>query len=425
MVITASQITRGISRGVQTEYIVIEEGCLKNFREILRQNKIDGVVAGLFDANTIRAEGMSVPDIDQRIILDADGLHADEKAVEKTLSQLRGDVNVIAAFGSGTITDIARYCAKLKNLTFVSCPTAASVDGFCSSVCAMTFNGTKVTLAAVAPKVVIADLAVIKNAPVKLVKSGFGDILGKYVSLADWKISQLLTGEYYCEDTARLVRDALTSVTDAVKNNVSDGDGFYTQTTYALLLSGLAMQIVGSSRPASGAEHHFSHLVTVAPPSLGIRTDALHGESVGVGTLAVIRRYKAALERLQSPDGFAQELSARLSELHRSGGSLHNIGFYRGNFGELAETLYRENENDCLASVDVSVLKKRWDDVRQVVSDIPSADELEKIFRRLGMKTTLSDIDVDEAKKPLIMGLSPYIRNRLTLNRLLLLIDRI
>ena len=141
--------------------------------------------------------------------------------------------------------------------------------------------------------------------------------------------------------------------------------------------------------------------------------------------MAVIRRYKAALERLQSPDGFAQELSARLSELHRSGGSLHNIGFYRGNFGELAETLYRENENDCLASVDVSVLKERWDDVRQVVSDIPSADELEKIFRRLGMKTTLSDIDVDEAKKPLIMGLSPYIRNRLTLNKLLLLIDRI
>ena len=93
---------------------------------------------------------------------------------------------------------------------------------------------------------------------------------------------------------------------------------------------------------------------------------------------------------------------------------MHNIGFYRGNFGELAETLYRENENDCLASVDVSVLKERWDDVRQVVSDIPSADELEKIFRRLGMKTTLSDIDVDEAKKPLIMGLSPYIRNRLT-----------
>lgn len=219
MLITANDFLYGNDRKLETEYIVIEENCLKNFSDILRQNGIDGVIAGLFDTNTLRAEGMVVPDIDQLIVLNVDNLHADEKAVETTLSQLRDDVTVIAAFGSGTITDIARYCAKLKNLILVSCPTAASVDGFCSSVCAMTFNGIKVTLPAVAPKTVIADLAVIKNASDRLIKSGLGDILGKYVSLADWKISSSITGEYYCENTVKLVKEALTAVTDLIRND--------------------------------------------------------------------------------------------------------------------------------------------------------------------------------------------------------------
>lgn len=421
MIITASQIKRGGLQSIETEYVVIEEGCLKNFKDILIQNKISGVVAGLFDSNTICAEGMFVPDLDQRIVLDADGLHADEKAVEQTLSQLRCDVEVIAAFGSGTITDIARYCAKQKNLVLVCCPTAASVDGFCSSVCAMTFNGVKVTVPSVAPKIVVADLSVIKNAPKRLVKSGLGDILGKYVSLADWRIAHLIDGEYYSEDIVQLVRGALVSVTDLVKNNVLNGNEFYTQITYALLLSGLAMQFIGSSRPASGAEHHYSHLISVAPPSLGITSNALHGESVGIGTLTLVGHYKNAVARMLKHDGCLQKIITELTKLRQNGNRLYGLDFYCRNFGTLAEQLYRENENDCLASVKENLLQNNWKDVCRVIAEIPSVEQLKSIYIKLGMKTDLSDIGVDENKKELLVRLSPNIRNRLTLNRLLLL----
>lgn len=424
MLITADNFLRDYDRcNIETEYIVIEENCLKRFGDILRENGIDGVIAGLFDTNTIRAKGMVVPDIDQTIVLNADHLHADEKAVESTLSQLRDDVDVVVAFGSGTITDIARYCAKQKNLIFVSCPTAASVDGFCSSVCAMTFNNTKVTLPAVAPKIVVADLAVIKNAPDKLIKSGLGDILGKYVSLADWKIAHLVTGEHYCEKTAKLVTDALNAVTDLVKNDSLDGDEFYLQTTYALLLSGLAMQIVGSSRPASGAEHHFSHLLTVAPPSLGIHTDALHGESVGVGTLAMAEHYRNIATNLQVNDDTVQQIESEISNIRKNDSRLRGIDFYRQNFDTLANSLYDENQNDCLAKVNARTLLDKWNDIKQVIFNIPSVEELLNLYRKLGLKSTLRDIGVEESKKQMVINLSPYIRNRLTLNRLLLLIQ--
>lgn len=93
------------------------------------------------------------PYAEQEIILPSKGLHADEKAVARTLAELHGDTKVLIAVGSGTIHDIACYCAHERGLHFVSCPTAASVDGFCSTVAAMTWHGYKKTLPAVAPEI--------------------------------------------------------------------------------------------------------------------------------------------------------------------------------------------------------------------------------------------------------------------------------
>lgn len=425
MQIDANRILQGYSGKTETQQIVVEEGSLRCFEKILRQNGIEGAVAGIFDTNTLRAKGMVVPQLDQTVLLDATNLHADEKAVEKTLSQLRSDVRVLAAFGAGTVTDIARYCAKQRNLAFVSCPTAASVDGFCSSVCAMTFNKTKVTLPGIAPKVVIADLSVIKNAPPHLVKSGLGDVLGKYVSLADWKIAHLVCGEYYCEKTVKLVRDALNAVTNLLKNNVVKDREFYFQTMFALLLSGLAMQIVGSSRPASGAEHHFSHLVTIAPSSSGFSSCALHGESVGVGTLEMAKRYHALAAKLQKGEEVAARAETELARLVQKSNCLRDVDFYRSNFGSLAEALFEENQNDCLAKVQPTLLRQNWQEITRAVSEIPTHEQLLLLFRKWGLKSSLSDLGIEENKLLKVVSLSPFVRNRLTLNRLTLLLEGI
>ena len=191
------------------------------------------------------------------------------------------------AVGSGTIHDITRYCAYQLGVPFVSCPTAASVDGFCSSVSAMTWYGFKKTLTAVAPKIVVADLNVISKAPSYLAKSGFGDMVGKFVALADWKVAHIMTDEYFCNTIHDMTMDATRAVVQSADGIRKGNIDSFEKLTYGLLMSGLAMQLLGNSRCASGAEHHISHLIEMKPEGLGGTSNALHGvvkvDSVDLG----------------------------------------------------------------------------------------------------------------------------------------------
>ena len=108
----------------------------------------------------------------------------------------------------------------------MSCPTAASVDGFCSSVAAMTWHGCKKTLTAVAPKIVVADTEVIKNAPIRLAKSGFGDMVGKYIALTDWKIGNILLNEFYCQKIAGMTMDATKEVMNSIDGIINGKEDF-------------------------------------------------------------------------------------------------------------------------------------------------------------------------------------------------------
>ena len=200
--------TCGREHTLETELCVVESGCLLKIDEYLKQSSLSGYKVAVYDENTFAATADRHPVVDCEIILSAKDLHANERGVELLSKQLPSEAKVLIAIGSGTVHDITRYCAFCKKIDFVSCPTAASVDGFCSSVAAMTWNGCKKTLTAVAPKIVIADLDVIKQAPIRLAKSGFGDMIGKYVALTDWKIGKILKQEYYCDRIADLTLKA-------------------------------------------------------------------------------------------------------------------------------------------------------------------------------------------------------------------------
>ena len=180
-----------------TRSVLVAPGVLLALEDALHENGIEGKRCTLYGERTYAATAGRHPYAEQEIILPSKDLHADEKAVARTLAELHGDTKVLIAVGSGTIHDIARYCAHERGLRFVSCPTAASVDGFCSTVAAMTWHGYKKTLPAVAPEIVAADTDVLRAAPIELVRSGVGDILAKYTALADWRMAHVMTGEYF------------------------------------------------------------------------------------------------------------------------------------------------------------------------------------------------------------------------------------
>ena len=396
----------GKSHAIVTKMAVIEPGCLKKLESYRAEWHITGKLCALYDANTYRAAAGRRPAAEQEIVLDPAGLHADEASVRLVLARLAPDTAVIAAVGSGTIHDIARYCAHERGLRFLSCPTAASVDGFCSTVCAMTWYGYKKTMPAVAPELVVADTELLAAAPAALIRSGVGDILAKYTALADWQISHVLTGEYFCEKIRGIMADAVQAVRAETQSAGCTGAAACEKVMYALLLSGIAMQMMGSSRPASGAEHHISHMIEMGAEALQPAFPAPHGEKTGVGTLLAVREYKR-LAAVPDIAGFAVDF-APLS-----------AAYIRAVYGErLAEAILNENREDCLAGVTRQQLIRCWPAVREIVAGLPEEQELQDILTSIGAKHTLAEIGVAEDKRGILLDASPCVRNRLTLMRL-------
>lgn len=405
------QCTCGRVHDMETRAAVIEAGCLKKFEEYMTQFGVEGKRCALYGENAYAATEGRHPQAQQEIILHSAGLHANEISTAEVLAKLDADVEVIVAVGSGTIHDIARYCAHDRGIRFVSCPTAASVDGFCSTVAAMTWYGFKKTLPAIAPELVIADIDIIKNAPVELVRSGVGDIMAKYTALCDWRISRVLTGEHICEKIYEIMKQAADTVMDSVPGIARGEDKAFADVTYALIMSGVAMQLMGNSRPASGGEHHISHMTEMRPVSFPVAFDSMHGEKTGVGSLLTVHEYR----RLAAIEDIAPYVKPYAT--------VENAHFESFFGGEVAEALIKENENDCLAKVSESKLIDSWAEIRQIVSELPTEEYLYNLLETIGAKRTMESIGIDEAQLPALLDNSPLVRNRLTLMRTRRMID--
>ena len=394
----------GKSHQMTTEACFIEAGCLFKADEYIKSYGLGGFCVAIYDENTYLATKGKHPRADKEIVLSPMGLHADNHGVALAEAELPEKCDYLIAVGSGTVHDITRYWAHKLGVPFVSCPTAASVDGFCSSVAAMTWDGFKKTFEAVSPKIVIADLDVIAKAPMFLTNSGFGDMIGKFIALADWKIAHVLTGEYFCPTIHNMTLDATRAVMESAEAIKSGDISAYEKLTYGLLMSGLAMQLLGNSRCASGAEHHISHLIEMEPCGLGVHSDALHGEKVGVGTLIACHQYHRVKNAPLTWCDYSPATCDYITQM----------------FGQiLGGSISAENAHDCAKGISAEKITSHWAEICQIIDAIPTPEELLAKYRSLGTKSTLPDIDVPEEKLPLLLEYSPLVRNRITLMRLL------
>ena len=394
----------GKNHTMTTELCIIEAGCLSKINDYIKENGLSGYGVAIYDENTYRATMGLHPNADKEIILCPNGLHADNHGVALAMEQLPNKCDYLIAIGSGTIHDITRYLAYTKGVPFVSCPTASSVDGFCSSVAAMTWNGFKKTFSAVAPKIVVADLNIISKAPSFLTNSGFGDMIGKFIALADWRIAHELTGEYFCPFIHDMTLDATRAVMESAEDIKNNNISAFEKLMYGLLMSGLAMQLLGNSRCASGAEHHISHLIEMQPQGLGVFSDALHGEKVGVGTLIASEEYHKIKNNPSLLNGDYLPAS---------------VDYIANMFGkELKDSIIKENEKDCAFGITKECITSHFEKICEIVSSIPTYEELIKIYKMLGAKFSLDDIDIPQNKLCTLLEYSPLVRNRLTLMRL-------
>lgn len=392
---------------ISLKKIVCEENAIATAPAIIAEFSEGKNVAMICDNNTYTAAGKALENtfkFHQVIRLDSKNLHANEKAVETVLNAIYPEIGLFVAVGAGTIHDITRYVAAQNKVDFISVPTAPSVDGYVSTVAAMTWNGAKKTLPAVAPIAMVADINIIAAAPKRLIASGVGDLIGKYTSILDWKISNLVTNEYICDYIIGLEEAAIKKVVLNI-NKINSGDKTaILDLFYGLVLSGLAMQMCGNSRPASGSEHHISHFIEMG--AMDLCSEAYHGEKVGVGLALACDKYKEAIAILET--GFEATDAYHLPEAE-----------IKKVFGSLSEEIFAENEKDCLGEVDIKRLCECFEDIKRLIEALPSGDEIRKMLEAVNAPAVLEDIGVSAVHKEKILSLSPYVRNRLTFMRIL------
>lgn len=408
----------GRKHEIVVDDIIIESGAIAQLPDILKRpvyaDKKSLVM--ICDENTYEAAGKQVetliPGI-KKIILNPENLHANEHGVEAAKKGLEtaGDVDLMIAVGSGTIHDITRYHAYEMKIPFFSVPTAASVDGFVSTVAAMTWHGFKKSFTAVSPVVVIADTDIFKKAPLRLTASGVSDLLGKYTALADWKITHILTGEYICDEICSMEYEALDRLKESLDGLTTGDEAAYENLMYGLLLSGLAMQMTGNSRPASGAEHHMSHLWEMEV--INDYIDFYHGEKVGVGLVLASKIYHKAAEKMAA-GGFKVKDSMPVEE-----------ELIRENFNKpgMFEIIMEENTPNLLDEVDPAKLVEKNDEIISVIREIPTAEELTAMIDKVQGVKSLEDLGFDESYQAKTANLSPYVRARITFMRLLKFYD--
>jgi glycerol-1-phosphate dehydrogenase [NAD(P)+] len=223
-----------------------------------------------------------------------DLLAVEETVVEAFLA-VNEHTDVLIAVGAGTIHDVVRFVSYKMNIPFVSVPTAASVDGFTSRGAPLIIKQVKMTVQAVSPMAIFADLHILASAPQALTASGFADMLGKYTALADWQFSHRMVAEPFSSLAYSLTEEALQDCVrhvDAIAQGKEEGVKVLMQ---SLIISGLSMLLVNHSRSASGAEHHLSHMWEMDFIKQN-RNQLLHGAKVGVATVIMLRLYRQLLK---------------------------------------------------------------------------------------------------------------------------------
>ncbi|MGZ7096520.1 MAG: NAD(P)-dependent glycerol-1-phosphate dehydrogenase [Methanobacterium sp.] len=260
-------------------------GIIENTGSICRDLMFEGKVLVISGPNTLKIGGERAIDSLQDENFDVETLiinKASEDYVQQVQEKAK-DVSAVLGVGGGKIIDSAKLASTRNGIGFISVPTAASHDGIASPRASIKNDKGPVSLEAQAPIGVIADTEIISKAPFRLLAAGCGDIVSNYTAVLDWKLAHRLLNESYSDSASALslmtAKMTLESAS-AIKEGHIESAAIVVK---ALISSGMAISIAGTSRPASGSEHKFSHALDIIAPK-----PALHGEQCGVGTIIMM-----------------------------------------------------------------------------------------------------------------------------------------
>ena len=248
-------------------------------------------VAGEEVYNNLKAAGIEC----EKFIFQMDEFHAEEEYSNQIGAELDKFPAVPVAVGSGVINDLCKLAAFRHNTPYMVVATAASVDGYSSSGASITCDGAKMTIECKAPMVILADTVVLANAPKEMTAAGYADLAAKVPAGGEWMIADMFGTEPINQDAWEILYEILPEMISDPEG-VAKGDPKAIGILFAgLTLSGIAMQVARSSRPASCAEHLYSHWLDMTGHEFNGKLQS-HGFQVGVGTLTTCAMFDELLK---------------------------------------------------------------------------------------------------------------------------------
>lgn len=404
-----------------TADVVIGKGVLTQIPAYIR--KLGGTKAFvLSDVNTYRSAGERVCEILQQADIafvsysfPQEALEPDEHSVGSAVMYYDTSCDVIVGVGSGVINDIGKILSNLTGKPYIVVGTAPSMDGYASASSSMTRDGLKISLPSRSADVIVGDTDILCAAPLHMMKSGLGDMIAKYVSICEWRISHLITGEYYCAQVAQLIRSALKRCTDNAAGLLRREEQAVQAVFEGLVIGGVAMNYAGLSRPASGVEHYISHVLDMRAVEFGTPMD-LHGIQCAIGTLIAAKAY----EQLKTLTPNREKALAHAAAFDYSSWQQT----LRELLGKGAESMIaleaREGKYDVAAHRErLKRILENWDEILTIIDEeIPSLQTLLALMDTIDAPKTLQEIGIDEALLPTIFRATKDIRDKYVLSRL-------
>lgn len=356
------------------QYVYIEQGAAQRLSSICGAFEHILVVA---DENTFAAAGeqvvgaLSGKQIRTVIFSGKEILVPDEKAIQTVEDHLEG-MELIVGIGSGVIQDLCKYVSHFRTIPYIIVATAPSMDGYASSGAAMITGGMKVTYPAGLPMAILADPRVLAAAPMEMIRAGYGDIVGKFSSLNDWKLSHVVNGEYFCQYLYDLTFEQVERTLALADGLVKREEQSIKTLMEALVTVGILMSFAGSSRPASGSEHHLSHFFEITGILEGKEYFA-HGIDVAYSTVIT-----AALRERIAAEPFAAQAYRPAAEQYEQ--TMNAV------YGTIArDCMELQQRADNYSTRRTAVYLEREEEIRAILREMPRASQIEEMLSRVGL----------------------------------------
>ena len=374
------------------------------------------------DINTYDAAGKSVCSILKNsninyssYIYNSKNLEPNETAVGSVVMHFDKECDVVIGVGSGVINDISKILADVTNSTYIVVATAPSMDGYASATSSVTRDGLKISLNSKCANVVIGDIDILKNAPLHMLKSGLGDMIAKYVSICEWRISNIITGEYYCEKVAELIRSALKRCVDNADKLLERNEDAVQAVFEGLVLGGVAMNFAGLSRPASGVEHYFSHVWDMRGEEFHTPVD-LHGIQCAIGTLMSLKIYETIKE--VTPN---KEKAFNYVENFNYDNWKTTLSSF---LGKASEAMIAIEEKEQKYNVEkhkdrFEIICNNWDKILKIIDEeLPKSKDIEALLDKIEAPKSPCQIGIDEKDNITAFMATKDIRDKYVLSRL-------